>query len=497
MVKYPPRIESALRLGKVVVTLAPVVLVLWFLNRNLLLGPPAKFTFRLGTVGDGIKLDRPTDLVASASVEGGLRWRLAADSMRFGVSVPRGVQRVRLRLKLLNENQPVVTVAAQGRPEVGVIRQVVNYRAFNELTWDRVSDASQTLWQRRREYPSVQAFLKSPPAGAQVAVMGADPNQLARVADYRPASEPTRLPGPIRGRHTLLVYAQDEALDIRLEKQDLNRSDGADTATVRILDPAGRLKGSVPLPDDGVVGASSLAGRPQPLRITVPDVGTGIARVEIAASDDVLFSNIKSAQPYLAFEGRLFLAQGPAYPGGGAFRPVQLLVTGRSVSVQTPHREALQRFRARGRSYALDAQKRVVTVDLPQGETQMDLPRGDILVETDGRIALAPARMVPSATAQRLDPEPSPNLDRFDFILANYVPRETNGPQTVTLEYEANQLQISGRQFHFVLGAPGIRTSGATLGLDRLDATLYPEPLRWSKLAGRMTEVVRKFFTVP
>lgn len=504
----PPR----LRVVRLLITLAPLLLAVWVVNQNFLLTPTVRVAFTPGAAGGAVRLDIPEDLVASRS-GGRLRWRLARDTVRFSVRVPRAIERLRLRVWLENTDQTLVAVSAQGRRGAGLLRQVLDHDFLNTLSWPRVREGSLTLWQRPapspesregaplRQFASVQDFLAQPPDLARVGVVGLDPTELFRIPGYRPSETTLALPGRYRGRHALLVYVQSEPLRLVFAKRDLNRSVGADPATISVR-RSGVVVHSVTVVDDGNSSADGRDGPAQEVRLELAGLADGLYRIEFEAGEDVVFDRFTTAQRFLAFSDRVFLAGGPAY-GETAFQPVRFSVRASAVTVETPHREGLQRVTVNGVRSGLSRVKVPVTVTIPEGTGTVAVERDDVSLAVSGYLAPDPAQRfdlsdhVPAPVgAVDLGLDPKPAVDRLDYILAVYAPRETAGSLAAVLEYGGSQLQLTDGRARFSLQAPGLAAAGRVLRVERIEVELMRGPLPWNrigpKLKNALTSLIRR-----
>jgi hypothetical protein len=81
-----------------------------------------------------------------------------------------------------------------------------------------------------------------------------------------------------------------------------------------------------------------------------------------------------------------------------------------------------------------------------------------------------------------LDLSSTPNIDTFDYIIANYVPQSTKSTITVTHEYPVSDLAMTGKTLTFFIDAPGMHAAGGTLGLKSLHVTMTRGAIPWDKI---------------
>jgi hypothetical protein len=494
---YPKPIRIALWSAKAAVLLVPVFLLGWLLNRNFLLGGSVTYRYTPGTTDGPVVLGRPAELESIRGSDGRLRWRLTASALHFNAVTPRSVENVRVRMRVHTVNQPGVTFVAQGTPLLGEIKRVVYSKFLETLSWPAVQDGELILWQRVSQYPSVASFLDSPPVNSRVAVVGFPTDRFANVPDYQPVPSPIILPVPLRGSHSLLVYVGKEDLDLTFGKRDLNRVTGADSLTVRVLNPLGVQNFVVTIPDDGDTGSAGRLGPDQPVAVRIPGIGPGIVRISIGTTDDVLLTQFTTRQQYLAFERKVFLAQGTDNPLQPSFVPVSVSVKGVSVSVQTPQTAGLQTFTLGGKRYPLTEVKQSVTVPIPIGGGVLRLANGNAYIVTDGLLAVLPTRLVPEPSAVSLRADAVPDLSSVDFVLARYAPTPLHDVQTIDETYDARLLLRSNRRYYFVFEAPGLSDRDAEVEVEDIRVTFRPTPVHWTTITNAIQTAVRRFLGTP
>lgn len=478
----------------------PVFLFLWILNQNFfIITKSLTYHFRPNGIGQQIKISNRADLVASYGPDDSLEWRLNDEKLNFTTKIPRSFAYAKVTVNLNNKSQDVVTLSAQAPPNVVATPTLVDVQFLNTLPWKSISDGGWTLWQRQndseiqkkiqvRQYNSVTQFLDDPPHGERIGVVNVDPETFLTIPSYRPSTELITLAHSFRGSHTLSLYAQDEPLVVNFQKIDLNRASGADTLSYK-LTSQGKVLAQDTVPDDGVVGKSRPAGIPQPVSIRVPHVGKGIYQLELKTSEDVLIRDISTTQHYLAFQGYVFLADGPSYLPNTAFQPVVLSMLSGNVTLQTPHTDGVQTISVGNKRVKLTSPKQSVTTQAANG-TKFLIPRGDIFL-TGKDITLEPAEQFFQFLPVSLPITGSPLLDGIDYIWAPYQPRETFGPLTVTKTFALADLFIKSKTLYFSINAPGLVQKRSQLVVNGIDVKLTRGPLPW----GKLLKIIKKPFS--
>ena len=252
-------------------------------------------------------------------------------------------------------------------------------------------------------------------------------NRLASVVvkGYRPSTAPITINHTFRGSHQIYIYAALETIQFSFDKIDLNRYQGPETLTARIA-RVERLAAERPtwlktvtVGDDGVTVAKGRRGKPQRVTLSLPADRPGVYLIDIVASEDVLISNVTSRQRLLAFNGRVFLAEGPAY-AKTPFTPISLSTDGTRLAFSANHYPGRQNIEVNGATYALTNVRADQVADGLNGTTTVRVSKGDAIFTSDGLIAVAPAELIPPAVKQQEPKIPAPNTAPSDAALAKY-----------------------------------------------------------------------------
>lgn len=491
---------------KILIVAIPVTLLLWLGNQRYIFTPTITLNYRAGTAPGPINPEL-RDFVRSL----GSGWRLNDDLLKFTVRIPRLVESVRLRLTLRNTNQPVILLTAKGPPDIGNISLIVRNRMLDTLAWPQRRNAQLTLWQRPsrsipsddpaadpatlptvpvQQYASVQDFIEHQPPTTNFATVGVNSLLFTRPENYQPASLPITMAHTFRGQHTIYVYAADEDLRFGFDKVDLNFQPDLDplTVTVRRLayDPTEKtllLRKS--LPDDGNATADHRLGPNQHLDVVLPQVKPGMYKIQIDATDDVSFKNLVSDQHYLGFAGRVFLAEGPAYPPLLSFRPLDFQTNGHALSIRTKHVEGLQDFVINNQEQnLLSTGDKLVFSNLLQ-PTTFAITKPDLIITGDGLLAIAPALLPPPAPDDLLRNGDN-SLESYDYLIGNYQPQATMGRIQYERTFPVTKLLLTDHDLHFQLEMPGLVSGRRTFAVDRISATLRRGPFQWQKIGAKL-----------
>ncbi len=511
---FRQRPHLAVMVCKAILLAVPFFVLLNLLNNHFFFTPSLRYSYRPGQKGNVIYLPTAASVIQTADKN--LRWRLTTNSLPFTVTIPRLIDAIHLRLRLSPGTQPYVALVANGYKgsELSII---ASSAVLDALDWKHVTTGNVTLWMRAShppavtpttntkninqaptlpaqpitQYSSVADFLAHPPADIRtVGTVGLDHMSVTHLPTYQPSASPITFAHAFRGSHKIYVYAAHETIRFALEKIDLNRQKGGDELVMRIA-RADQIRGTshhwlqtVVIPDDGIIDVLGSHGKIQTATLTLPNDQPGAYIIDIATTNDVVFRNIVSNQHLLSFANRVSFADGPAY-GQTNFSAIDLRATSSTLNFIANHDLGKQDILVNGKKVTVQDVKVNHQQTGLTSETAVTIPKGDLDIRGDGLIAIAPAFLIPDG-AQAVDVTSSPNLNAIDYIVAEYVPQST-GRDVVEQTYTFSDLGLAGKNVTFSIEAPNMQATGATLGLDSIEATLIRGSFPWHKVWGKIT----------
>lgn len=483
----------------------PIFLLIWILNQNFVLTPHLAFIYKPDKTSSRITPEKKVRTVYTADKQ--LPWLITSDSYPFTVTIPRLVHSISVKVKLNAGNQPTVYFTWPAKSDLVNSKILVNSSILNTLDWPHFDLNGLTLWQRDKpvsdqgknyqppkRYSSAQDFLANPPDLRRVAAIGIDPLALSSVImtvpNYQSANQPLTFGHTLRGSHDFYVYAADEDIRLNFKKFDLNRKKGKSSMRVAIgrvdqqVEGEDNWKKIINLGDDGVTDGSGRRGQPQTLDLRLSPVTPGLYLIRIATSEDVLFTKIVSQQHAIVTK-RLWLAEGRAYGPEFPVSRVQLKTNGSYVAFQPNHDPGKQTVTVNEKKYKIKEVKKDYYVSGLPGQSEISFPSGDIVVSTDGFITLANAELIPHVAMAPLDISQSHNLDNFDYLLANYLPKKVDRIIEIKKTFYLKDLRLTGsrgKSLNFSIYSPGLQANDRLLGLDQIKVILDRGVFPWDKV---------------
>jgi hypothetical protein len=284
-----------------------------------------------------------------------------------------------------------------------------------------VSVEQATTTPKKTQPKKVKTAKAKKPAPAKVVVKELT---FKAVKGYKPSKVPVSIAQTFRGSHKIYVYAAHETLQFSFDKVDLNRYYGADELTVRVA----KVKSPTDVPekwpiqafveDDGITIAKGQHGQPQNVSFSMPVKSPGVYLVDIATNEDVLIEHITSRQHLLAFDERVYFAEGPAYTKA-PFEPLVVTTDSTTLAFSANHYPGRQKIEVNGQAYNLSGVREDRVINGLTGTTTMTIPKGDAIFSGNGLLAVSPATLIPTKWSTKTVTIANTTAGSADNVLAS------------------------------------------------------------------------------
>ncbi len=427
----------------------------------------------------------------------GNRAEIIGEPVYVDFTPPPGFDSVDVAFRYRDGIQPDIRIGAlvSGLDQSFDVRPAGN-ALLDGLPWSRIASGRYSLWSKNRKYASFDAYLNDPPPRSQTAAVGRVPLPPFRLPGYAPSAVARTVTRSLRGPQRFLAYIKGEKLNFSFSIQDMNRESGADPVVVAVYPAdAAAVSGPVPplasavLPDDGDVADDQKQSGLRTVTVSASGLAEGVYAVEFGADQDIFIRSFTTTQRKAVLEGRAYLGDHVGYSDQSAGTTVW--VGGRRITVRTDHPEGLQNLTVAGAPLVITELHLKAAVSLPSAApAAVRTPAGDVLLETDGVIALTkddyfdPLPFVPDWTTTADD------LERRGIVaaVADYEAPETAGDDRIArTSFDLHSLaRTEDGAYRFVLSAPGIDLSGRSLPVTSVSFTLRRRPVSWSKAWSRL-----------
>ncbi|MBI2476850.1 hypothetical protein HYV72_01620 [Candidatus Uhrbacteria bacterium] len=361
---------------------------------------------------------RETPLGASAA--------LMNDPVYLSVTPPGDYETVTIDTRFLSRSQPLVELGATVNAQAGqIVLKPLMHETLDRLDWSKVEQDGLTLWQRFPRYISIDDFLARPPVRSRIATFHAElPEDSMVPYEWTSGGGLDQTSVSLRGFHEFVVATDGRDLVFDIVYMDMNRNPGRDPVLVRAYQD-GHVLAEVRHDDDGIEADTQGALGRQTLRLVVRDPDPGVVKVELNANTDIYWREIHSSVPRLSFMRNVTIGDDVGYASKP--RGVTLYTNAEYLTVFTRHAEGIQTIRVGDETLDIAVpHERYTMARTSTGVVPVVIPKGDLVLVTDGQIAFSREAFFDPFTV-RLDDRTSLDRRGVDYVLAEYVPPKKDG----------------------------------------------------------------------
>ncbi len=428
----------------------------------------------------------PADRVRVTQTQEGKQTAVRDDLVYFTVDMPRPFDTADITIELANPwpDQDIL-LGFRDRVEWHYTSTLIDAPVLNAVPW-KVIGTAPALYQRIPRYEHTESFLDHPPETGVIGLYHYDPDNLVRgnyqLKDYRPAPGDSVVSTPLRGKHTLFAYAENEPFIMHFTKQDLNWYDGQDIMTVDIF-KEGDLVYHTVIGDDGNAGSDRQARTPQTVTVRNPGPGlpeTGVYKVVIDAPTDTVIRSIRTNLSKFVLDGPLFAADNSDnYPSltattsGSTFYTDSVYLT-----AMTPHANATQSVTAKDSVIALDTEGITVATVAGSMLGPVTAPVSDVIINgVPGYFSVSPDHFFRPFLVNTYQITGPSDIPIVDYILADYTRPVTRGQWRVaTVTVPLTRAAVRDGKLDWVLKMPKLRERNREVTVGNIRIVLRKKP---------------------
>ena len=465
------------RLIQLILLLIPLGLFFWLVQREIV--PSGVFVVRhaVGETSPYMDALAPKDRVKDEGT-------IIGDPVYFFLHPHRFFDRLEFEVWFQNLTVPIIEFGglAKTNPEVYDLHPLQN-RLIDELTWDKISDGTFTLYQREPVWNSVADFLAQEVADmATVAVYKADypvPFRLDQ-AGYQPTTDSKTLEVSLRGSHQLKTYIRDETLRMEFEYIDMNRDEGTDAVTATVFDEAGNPVADARSADDGNTKSDAISSSMKRLTLDVPNLPQGVYKIVLNTTRDVFVRKIHTPQQKLIFLNSIFIGDEIGYRESPS--SIQFNTTSLRLRMQTRHAEGVQEVAIGGVTHSITEPYKMYAFETTADLKTVEIPQGDLEIFFDGPVAFTPEQLF-YPDPQVIRPYTNLQDSEIQYVLTTYIPPRREGEWLVqTVKFNTAALWFDKKTWKFAFSAPEIESLHAEFTVKAINTRFIREPFQWRDL---------------
>jgi stage V sporulation protein B len=324
---------------------------------------------------------------------------------------------------------------------------------------------STVLYQKEKEYTSVEDFLAHPP---QKVIGTFDYNLSTRettIPDYEPSDKPTVIDSPLRGPHTMYVYVKDEPFYMKIVKQDLNWYVDADAATVEIYREEDRVF-TVTFGDDGVVAASRKPGMEEVAEIRNPGPELpepGVYKIVINSSQDSVIKRIETNLHKIVFAGPIYpISNSEIYRDfASSTKPTILYTNSNKLTAVTYHDASTQVLSVNNSKVSLRKNSPQI-INLTSSPAQITVPKSNVVINGIGYFAFTPDQLFLPNPYRILPISTDLDLSLVDYVLDQQpaITVDEEGFSHAVRTFDVSTAVPEKGKLNWVVRAQGLKENG-------------------------------------
>ncbi|PJA45741.1 hypothetical protein CO173_04795 [Candidatus Uhrbacteria bacterium CG_4_9_14_3_um_filter_41_35] len=343
--------------------------------------------------------------------------------------------------------------------------------------WHRLEEGGLTLLERNNNYETISDFFEKLPPVSKIATYAYSLNAPFRVANYEPLTEKKITEVSLRGYHKYLTYLEDEEFYLEIEAMDMNRTTGVDDIVVTVRNHEGIVVLEEKLEDDNNTTENQISST---LKIILQssNLAPGVYSVELRATTDIFWRKFISAERYMTFINRIYIADDVGYLPER--RATSFITNAKQFTFETFHADATQEISLGSMLVDIPKSNEKISVLVKdKGLISANSPGGDIRINGDGKFAFSKDAF--------FDPEPvnlqaTTDLDArdIDYILTAYKAPETRGVWHVAeSEFMVDSIVDADNNARLVFSAPEIDSLGGEIWIHAINLTFEKSPLNF------------------
>lgn len=348
---------------------------------------------------------------------------------------------------------------------------------LNSLSWNKTLDGNTTLWQREKKYKDISELASKLPIDDQVKVASYffNPSDIVMKENSSSTQNNIKIEKTLRGTHTLLIKVDKNPLSLTVVKQDANGYKGEDVLSIQIYNDQNKIAEQL-IPDDGVTDNGGLMMTPQKSEIKIDDIKPGIYKIflkDMTENADVRIKSIEINQSSLVFQSPVFAVDEKTTTLWTNTKQLKM-ITYHYTSVQTVKLDSKYDLKIdkSNENYEFDLNKPENT-DNNKELHQLEIPKNDLIINGDGYFSFSKESFFNPEPIKMFNLSKLLNLDKIDYIIANYQQAKKDGEWYSALAYfDSKDIVIDGDKLYFSLESPELSSYGGEIIVDNLEITV-------------------------
>ncbi|MCX6792598.1 MAG: hypothetical protein NTY12_01095 [Candidatus Falkowbacteria bacterium] len=401
--------------------------------------------------------------------------KIIAEPVYFSLFTPRPFSKATVTLEFSNPPNTLELGVRQDKTVWNFNLKPVYSKLLESLRLDKktIVEGDNLLWQKEKTFSSLADFNKKQPANNKIMVYNYLLANNYKLESAALLAQDRVVPINLRGAWQLYTYSQGQAIKIDFYVKDRNENSDPDTVEVNLYQ-GNKIIATASLVDD-----TKNDGTERILSLKTKNLSAGIYRLEYKANNDIVTTQIKTAQAKLAFPGSLWLAENDN-------KNINLYTDSQSINIQTNNPRSRQNIKFDNSEYSLAStykQYNFSNKDFSSRIKAINFKNGDLTIASNSLLAFSEADYFNPLINQLPRNATDTNLGA-DYIVANYKPAKklANGNWEVALDFDLSAAYREKNKYSLMLSAPQLDSQTSDFVVKNIRVDLA-EPNLWQYIS--------------
>ncbi|MFH1187885.1 MAG: hypothetical protein V1688_03425 [bacterium] len=410
------------------------------------------------------------------------------DPVYFDLELPANYQTATISMAYQSKNQPIIEIGALANKDIWNFQtQPIQNTIIDNLTgkWNKIQKDGTILLQKEKKYDTIDSFVGNLPPINEIAVFNYNLPYEYVYPNYQKSDEYLEIQQKLKGQHSFYTYlGEGEEMDFSFWLEDLNEHSGEDGGEIEIYRGSELIKKQI-IPDDGIIDENKKRSDLGEWKINLENPKSGLYKINLLLTDDILINKIKTRQKLIAFVNRLNL-----YNGEDSQTEINLFSNSSLFKAATNYTSGFQVVKVDGQDLAVEELNKEFIKDVENAKNGYNIyiPKGNILISGDGLFSFGVEQFF-DPRVKVLDKEN--NLDGVNYVIANYQPPILSNGWTVgkavlnlpALDKKNNKIKI-------MISAPNLNKNRGEVRINEIRVLLETRPF-FAKVYGRLLNYLK------
>ena len=398
---------------------------------------------------------------------------ISGEPVYFTVSAPRSFDSAEVTLTYNNPSQKIIELGLRKSADWIFDLKPLENKFIDDTNWYRLAKDDLILLQKQKDYTSIDDFTANLPKDKKIAFYNYIPRYNFSLDNYIANDQTLEINQSLRGRQEFYTYlGKNEDMDFSFSWDDGNK-DTADSVMVKVY------KVDTEIFDDG-------SKQPEDKKVFLTDLGGGLYKIILEATDDAVFSQIKTQQQYLVLKNKIYLA---------STNTADIYTNSDIILFYANNLNSIQDVDINNQAFGINKIETFLKWKDADNELgnikKIQIKNADLLMQGYGYFSFTPESFFdPDYNFDNINTDT--NIELYDYLLAsNYnTPVQQSRWKTATQEFDLTGVPGDRKELEFTISAPGISEIKDNITIKEINVKFKREPLTlkniWHKFIARI-----------